>query len=281
MSNAPLVSIAIPIYNADKYLDYSIRSVINQSYSNWELFLMEDGSTDLSPSIAQRYASFDDRIRYISDGYNRGLVYRLNQSIQLSNGKYYARMDADDIMCVQRIETQVGIMEADEGIDIIGSSTMFIDKDNNISGSRSMKGIVESFIHPSILGKTEWFKGNPYNPEAFRVEDKDLWYRTSYKSRFVNIENPLLFYRAFGTSSSSQTFKSNIRQRKLFKKYKTYHKSLFWCISNIAISYARDCVFLIMPFLGGDSFLERIRKRNPVSSNLCLTYADLQKSIKL
>lgn len=279
MNKKPLVTIAIPIFNADRFLEFAIQSVVNQTYSNWELLLMEDGSTDNSSIIAQRFLKIDERIKFISDGSNKGLVYRLNQSIQLAKGHYYARMDADDVMMFSRIEKQVKIMMSDETIDVLGSSTMFIDNENNISGSRNMSGNTISFIHPSVLGKTEWFRNNLYDPEAFRVEDKDLWYRTSYKSHFTNLEEPLLFYRAFGTSSSSQTFKSNMRQRKLFKKYKSYHKSLIWCIKNIALSYARDLIFLIMPLFGGNKVFKKLRRRNPVPSGICLTKDDLERCI--
>ena len=279
MNNRPLVTIAIPIFNAGNFLEFAIQSVVNQTYTSWELLLMEDGSTDNSSIIARRFSKIDERIKFISDGSNKGLVYRLNQSIQLAKGDYYARMDADDVMMFFRIEKQVNIMLSDETIDVLGSSTMFIDSENNISGSRNMSGNVIAFIHPSVLGKTEWFRNNPYDPTAFRVEDKDLWYRTSYKSHFVNIEEPLMFYRAFGTSSSSQTFKSNMRQRKLFKKYKTYHKSLIWCIRNIAMSYVRDLIFLIIPLFGGDKVFEKFRRRNPVPTSICLTKDDLKRCI--
>lgn len=278
-SNSLLVTIAIPIYNAEKYLDYAIISVINQTFDSWELLLMEDGSSDNSPQIAQAYAEKDKRIKVISDGQNKGLIARLNQSVSLANGKYYARMDADDIMVITRIEQQVTFLEAHTNVDVIGSSTMLIDGDNQIIGSRSMKDNYTSFIHPSVMGKTEWFKANLYSFDAYRVEDKDLWYRTSHKSTFYNLEQPLMFYRAFGSSTSVQTFKSNQRQRKLFKKYKQYEKSLIWCVKNTLMSYVKDVVFFIMPLLGGDKFFGFIRKRHPVPAELHLTNEDLLKSI--
>ena len=81
------VTIAIPIYNAESYLSFAIQSVVNQTYKNWELLLMEDGSTDSSVEIARLYAEKDERIRVIEDGVNRGLIYRLNESIKMANGK--------------------------------------------------------------------------------------------------------------------------------------------------------------------------------------------------
>lgn len=275
----PLVTIAIPIYNAENYLGYAIQSVINQTFKEWELLLMEDGSTDSSIEIAQDYADMDNRISIIRDGMNKGLIARLNQSVSLANGTYYARMDADDIMAITRIEQQVAYFESHPNTDVVGSSTMLIDGENHIFGSRNMKNNNSSFIHPSVMGKTDWFKANPYSSDAYRVEDKDLWYRTSQKSIFHNLEQPLMFYRAFGSSTSVQTFKSNQRQRKLFRKYRQYGKSLNWCIKNTVISYIKDIVFFIMPVLGGDKFFGIIRKRHPVPEELCLSNEDLLKSI--
>ena len=93
-----LVTIAIPVYNGESYLRDAIQSVVNQTFQDWELYLINDGSTDNSLAIMQEYALNDIRIKVIDDGQNKGLVTRLNQSIETAIGKYYARMDADDIM---------------------------------------------------------------------------------------------------------------------------------------------------------------------------------------
>ena len=146
--STPLVTIAIPIYNAEKYLRYAIQSCINQTYQNWELLLMCDGSTDTSIGIMEEMAAYDSRIRVIYDDVNKGLVYRLNQSIKLAKGKYYARMDADDIMAVNRIEEEVNFLELHPMVDVVGTSMMMIDGDNHIMGS-SLQTTDSIFVHPS------------------------------------------------------------------------------------------------------------------------------------
>ena len=103
----PLISIGIPFYNAEKYLKFAIQSVIAQSYQNWELILVDDGSSDNSLEIAQDFALKDARIRVICDGKNRKLPYRLNQLILESKGDFIARMDADDIMHPDRLLIQL------------------------------------------------------------------------------------------------------------------------------------------------------------------------------
>ena len=105
------VTIAIPVYNGESYLRDAIQSVVNQTFQDWELYLVNDGSTDGSLAIMQEYALRDIRIKVIDDGQNKGLVTRLNQSIEIAVGKYYARMDADDINDFNRFEKEVEYLE--------------------------------------------------------------------------------------------------------------------------------------------------------------------------
>lgn len=149
MNTKPLVTIAIPFYNCDQFLDMAICSVINQSYSNWELLLINDGSTDKSLEIALKYK--DPRIKLISDGSNKGLIYRLNQSIVLAHGYFYARMDADDIMHPKRIECQVEYMINNPQIDVLGTSYYSINSDNNIMYQIDIGGYLNKKIFVSCI----------------------------------------------------------------------------------------------------------------------------------
>lgn len=195
-----LVSIGIPFYNCEDYLAYAIKSVINQSYTNWELFLLDDGSTDNSLEIANSFR-YDERIKVISDGLNKGLSFRLNQLISLSKGEYYARMDADDIMHFDRIKTQIDFLIKKTDIDVVGSNYYNIDFNNNIIGLTkvnpnpiSSKDVLKNgcFAHPSIMGKTDWFRTNPYDEQWNRMEDIELWLRTVIKSNFANIKQGVI-----------------------------------------------------------------------------------------
>ena len=179
-----MVTIAIPIYNAERYLRDAIQSVINQTYRDWTLYLINDGSSDNSLAIMHEYANRDCRIRIVNDGENKGLVARLNQSIALAETKYYARMDADDIMYVTRIEEQVRFLEEHPDVDVLGTSIMTIDDENKIVGSGFCEGQVNGFIHPTVMGHTTWFKSNPYSMWAVRAEDTELWMRTAAESKF-------------------------------------------------------------------------------------------------
>ena len=109
------ISVGIPVYNAEKFLEKTIRSVLNQSYKNFELIITDDGSSDKSVDIVKSFN--DSRITLIADGENRGISYRLNQQIRLAKGKYFFRMDADDLMFPERIFTQVNFLEQNPEID--------------------------------------------------------------------------------------------------------------------------------------------------------------------
>lgn len=274
------VTIAIPIYNAESYLSFAIQSVVNQTYKNWELLLMEDGSTDSSVEIARQYAEKDERIRVVEDGVNRGLIYRLNESIKMANGKYYARMDADDIMTVDRIEKELLYLQEHPEVDVVGSSIMTIDNKSNIIGSGYNFGKVASFIHPTVMGKTEWFRANPYAEWALRAEDKELWLRTCSKSCFHAIGEPLLFYREFGVPTFKKYYLTQKTIVKIAGRYKEYGKSFFWFTKLATLSYAKIIINAIMALIGNMNLLVAMRRRVRVPNELLLTDIDLNKAVK-
>lgn len=274
------VTIAIPIYNAESYLSFAIQSVVNQTYKNWELLLMEDGSTDSSVEIARQYAEKDERIRVVEDGVNRGLIYRLNESIKMANGKYYARMDADDIMTVDRIEKELLYLQEHPEVDVVGSSIMTIDNKSNIIGSGYNFGKVASFIHPTVMGKTEWFRANPYAEWALRAEDTELWLRTCSKSCFHAIGEPLLFYREFGVPTFKKYYLTQKTIVKIAGRYKEYGKSFFWFTKLATLSYAKIIINAIMVLIGNMNLLVAMRRRVRVPNELLLTDIDLNKAVK-
>lgn len=196
-----MITIGLPFFNDSRYLEMAIRSVINQTYQDWVLLLVDDGSSDGSLDIAKKYAEKDSRISVISDGENKKLPYRLNQIAQLTKTPYLARMDADDIMHPERIEKQLGILESNQEIDVLGTNAYSIDSNNEIRGVRyEIHAPFElekcsGFIHPSITGRTSWFQNNPYDEGLERAQDSELWHRTRLFSRFYRYNEPLLYYR--------------------------------------------------------------------------------------
>lgn len=199
----PLVTIGIPVYNVGRFIGQTVKSVLKQTYTNFELIITDDGSTDDTVEVIRSFN--DPRIILIVDGENHGISYRLNQQIDLSKGKYFVRMDGDDLMFPERVEKQVRYLEEHPDIEVLGAGAVIIDDDNEIIGMRQgrplhllkpedvFKG--GFFIHPTVIGKIEFFKKYKYDEDLSGVEDKDLWCRGLQDSKYAIIQEPLLFYR--------------------------------------------------------------------------------------
>ena len=196
------LTIGLPVYNARRFLAGTLRSIFAQTYPDWELVIVDDGSTDGSAEIAR--AVRDSRVSVLCDGENRGLSGRLNQIAELARGQYLARMDADDLMHPDRLARQVALLDAHREIDVLDTAIYSIDDDNAVRGVRGDVPLPVSpetslcrclLHHPAVIGRTEWFRRNHYDPLYWRGEDHELWFRTLPYSRFDRIPEPLLFYR--------------------------------------------------------------------------------------
>ncbi|MEG4632700.1 glycosyltransferase family 2 protein [Microcoleus sp. AR_TQ3_B6] len=199
----PLVSIGMPIFNCEKTLKLAVRSLLNQTYSHWELLLIDDGSEDQTLKIAMSFK--DPRIRIIADGLNQKLQRRLNQAIALSQGKYFARMDGDDIAYPERLKSQVEYLEAHPEIDLLGTKYLVFDGEGKPMGitqgnlehneicHRPRAGF--NILHPTWMGKIEWFRTYQYQTWATRIEDYEILLRSYPTSHFACIPNILLAYR--------------------------------------------------------------------------------------
>ena len=206
----PLITVGIPFFNAEKFLLEAIKSIFAQTYTNWELILVDDGSTDSSLDIA---LSIDDpRVRVLPpDGKNLWLPARLNQITQAANGKYIARMDADDISMPTRIEKQIAVLEENNKIDVLGCGAVTIDHDfSPILTCRPVKKHEEiirwaslnfPLMHAAIIAKTEWFKRWPYNTKVRYSQDFELFFRAHLESVFANITDLLYICRYVGVTS--------------------------------------------------------------------------------
>ena len=162
------VTIGIPFYNAEQTLAEAIRSVFAQTYTDLELLLLDDGSSDGSLAIA--HAIRDPRVTVLSDGRNLGLARRLNQIAQLANGEYNARFDADDLMHSTRIARQVAFLDANPEYDIVDTGMFTIDKDNTVHGKRFCLPLTTDPVawlergvmnHSAVIGRTAWVSPQP------------------------------------------------------------------------------------------------------------------------
>lgn len=208
--NEQLVSVIMPVYNGEKYLDEAIQSVLAQTYKNFEFIIINDGSRDKSLDIIEKYKNQDERIVVISRE-NKGLVPSLNEGIEKAKGKYVARMDADDLCMPNRFEEQLSYMEKND-LDLCGSWVetfsdkgtygiwQFPEKNNEIIFTSFF---MSSFIHPSVMVKTSVITNFKYDNEL--SEDYKLWCNilsNGFKSG--NIQKVLLKYR-FHPNQLTQT----------------------------------------------------------------------------
>ncbi|WP_166921687.1 glycosyltransferase family 2 protein [Flavobacterium poyangense] len=244
-----LVSIGIPIYNAEQYLKLAIDSVLQQTFKDFELLLVNDGSTDKSLDIMNSF--HDSRIKIINDGINKGLIYRLNEMIGLSEGQYFVRMDADDVMFPNRIEKQLELLRGNPEIDIVHGDAVSIDKDNNILGYKKSvvikdkNDILKGFfpIHPTVMVKRELLLKNPYKEGFIQMEDMELWYRLVDKYRFKNLSHPLLFYREDSSNNSRKHLKM-IKGKLKFAE--TYRTSTLNRIKIVLESYVKYTIYIVL-----------------------------------
>lgn len=202
-----MISIGIPFYNAEKYLEDAICSVLAQTHKDWELILVDDGSTDNSLSIANKYADNDHRIRVISDGENRKLPFRLNQIIKESKYDFIARMDADDLMSNNRLEAQLEVLQKNPNIEFVTTGYLSIGARGELTGVMIIKNyqmnttmILEgktNLIHASLLARKNWCLRNLYNENSILAEDYHLWLEAAKKDdlKYIVIEEPLYWYR--------------------------------------------------------------------------------------
>lgn len=200
----PLVSIAMPVFNGAKTLRVALRSLELQTFQNWELLLIDDGSSDATPSILRD--AKDRRIRTFIDGDRRGLAPRLNQALEMARGKYIARMDHDDISFPERLSRQVSFLETSPTIDLLAARALVFSDDGAIKGLFPFRQTHAEICqrpsggfylpHPTWMGKGEWFKRFHYGgDEVLRAEDQDLLLRSYRTSTFACLDEVLLGYR--------------------------------------------------------------------------------------
>lgn len=203
MPSQPTISIALSMHNAAATIGCAIRSLLLQTFADWELLLFDDGSSDDGVERVRRFA--DARVRLVSDGQRRGLAARLNQAIDLARGRFLARMDADDVAYPERLERQLAFLQANPEVDLLGSGMMVFADDGRPIGlypvreshaeicSRPYSGFY--LAHPTWMGKTQWFRRWRYDPVCRKAQDQDLLLRSHAHSRFAVLPEPFTGYR--------------------------------------------------------------------------------------
>jgi glycosyltransferase involved in cell wall biosynthesis len=224
----PLVTVGLAVFNAGPALALSVQSVLRQSWGNWELLILDDGSTD--GAIDRLPCLFDTRIIVVRDGCNRGLSARLYQAASMATGKYFARMDQDDICHPERFKKQVTYLENHPEVDLLATQCITMDEQEQLNGTlpsainhedicrRPWQGFY--MAHPTWMGRTDWFRRNPYPiPGPYCCEDQELLLRAHQVSCYHTLPERLLAYRVRSHVLWQKLFRTHAAMLKIQLRY--------------------------------------------------------------
>jgi glycosyltransferase involved in cell wall biosynthesis len=262
------VTIGLPFYNAQATLERALQSIFAQTFRDWELLLLDDGSTDNSLEIA--HSVRDGRVRVFSDGMNVGLPRRLNDIVALAETPFVARMDADDLMHPERIGHQYNYMTGHPDVDVVGTLAISINEFDEPMGALGSASLVTTqrdalqrrpFIHPTIMAKRGWMKAYPYSEAFGRAEDRELWCRTVTSSRFVTIPEQLFFYREPNNVRLAPYVQSCRTDRRIIRKYGPAAAGHVFTTAHVAASHLKEVAYRVSCALGQAHHLVRRRAR--------------------
>ncbi len=218
------VTIGLPVFNNAATVLAAVRSVFAQSMDDWTLILVDDGSSDGSLELLRRID--DARVVVLADGHNVGLAARLNQIAELADTALLARMDADDMMHPHRLARQM-VLLAESGCELCVTDAVSINEADELTGyRRSVNGASirrqfrnSPYIHPTVLGRTEWFLSHPYDRRYRRCQDQELWVRTADDRTVASVAEPLLYLREAGTVSYAKYARSMAGTRSVLRDH--------------------------------------------------------------
>jgi glycosyltransferase involved in cell wall biosynthesis len=214
--NRPMVSVVMPVFNAENYLEQAIESILNQSYTNLDIVIINDGSTDNSKNIILNFE--DKRLRYFENPVNWGIVKTRNRCLEEARGKYIAVLDSDDIAFPERIKEQVEFLENNPDYGMCGSYFQTIDGNgkflknvrfpSNDKDARTYLIVHNCFCHSTIMMRSKLAKEFQYLAGYDVAEDYLLWYEISKITKIINLPVYTTFYRVHQKNIS--TTKNNV-----------------------------------------------------------------------
>ena len=220
---SPKISVILPVYNSESYILKCLESLKNQTNQNFELILVDDGSTDQTLTISKKYLKdhFNYRYKLIINRINIGITKSLNKGFKVAKGQYLARADADDTYEPDRFELQLKLLENNTNISLVGSNVKYIDKKENFLSFSNLP--IDHFdiwsrlflhnpiVHSTIFFRRNIFKKVLYNEKFNTTQDYDMYCRIINYYKIVNIRKPLANYRIHSQSISK---KKNHLQKK-------------------------------------------------------------------
>ncbi len=229
----PKVSVIMPVYNGEKYIEKAINSILNQTYKDFELILIDDCSPDSSIEIAKKLN--DPRIRIIQNEKNSGIAFSRNVGLKAARGEYIALMDDDDLTVPHRFEKQVAYLDNHLDIDVVGGQVALIDENDNITCIRNTPLINPKFIKATLMIRDPIGNGSAmfrkkliednsilYKDGCCGMEDYLFWIDCSLHGNITNIQEIMLYWRC---TNQNETYKNRvILEKKRREKYSEIQK---------------------------------------------------------
>jgi len=244
----PRITVIISVYNSEKYIKEAVDSILTQTFEDFEFIITDDSSTDSSLRILEEYAEQDNRIILIKNSVNLGLTKNLNTMINISQGKYIARMDADDISLPNRLEEQFSFMENNHEIGVCGAHSKtfglgikehIIDRPINHEEIKLNLLFENIMVHSSIMFRSSVLleQSIRYNEDFKIMQDYELWSRMISITEFANLKDVLILYRISDTNICAISEKKlNYREDTLKKIYKYLFKTYLFTDNGIDLN---------------------------------------------
>lgn len=231
----PKISIIMPVYMAEKYVKYAVESVLNQSYSDFELIVIDDKGTDNSISIVEGIK--DSRIKILENDINRGIAFSRNRGIENAAGEYIALMDDDDFTPVYRLKIENEFLDSNPDISVVGGAKNTIDEHNNLINYNNGQMIhnpdrvrAELLFHDVVANGSTMFRKEfvlshaiKYQNNMNGMEDYRFWIDCSVSGKIVNLDHVLLYWRDNPENETSKnTSLQKLERQETFKKIQEY-----------------------------------------------------------
>jgi glycosyltransferase involved in cell wall biosynthesis len=222
--NAPIVSVLMPVWNAERFLAAAVQSVLDQTQRELELIAVDDASTDGSLRILQSFAAKDPRVRVFQNEQNQQIVKTRNRAFREADprSRYFAIMDSDDVCMPERLAEQLRFLDAHPDHALVGSRITIIDEQGRDIGRRDYPCTHEAiarvltrynpFAQSSVtLRRSALEEVGHYDERYTRCQDYDLWFRMAARFRVANLEQALLAYRISETQGKTTHLRQTLR----------------------------------------------------------------------
>jgi len=241
------ITVLLSVFNSEDVLANAIESVLSQTYTSWNMIIINDGSTDSTQDVIDYYVNKFQNIYSLSNEKNYGLAYSLNQGLKYSNSEYIARMDADDISLPKRLEIQMSFMEKNPKIDVLGSGALVKNNNSSLEVFKPLthreisKKIYKfnPFFHSSILMKKKFIdEVEGYKQSLIKAQDYDLWLRGYKKFNYANLDMILIHYNERIQPPMALIYGFKVRFSNAVRD-KRVLQGLFWSIISLTYGFHR------------------------------------------